>query len=556
MEKDRFISIILLLCLTLGKINTQVEQAVASDDCNDDNGKNLQNEQDLSSVDDLEFNLNVQAAPTDNLHRPMSDETDDRVWPDEPIYRSTRDDNIGLESLPTLRINVEEKTFVPLRSVSVEAWIHTFAADVTLTQTFINLGDKSIEAIYVFPIEENAAVYALTAEIDDRLIKAEIKQKEVAETEYNEAIKHGQTATLLRQSEKTLDTFMINVGALPPWKECRITIRYVTELDLIDGNLIRFVVPSTIAPRYNPELGHLQSPDRTNAKYVQNTPYTISFQIYVERNGISRVANLSHPVNISTSSESINISTQGVALDRDFILNIHLPRKPSSMLIAVEQYNTTKYAALTALIPHNLVKSNYMKSEFIFIVDCSGSMEDENKIGLAREAMLLFIRSLPLNSYFNIIQFGSNYRILFESEMTSVTYNEETAKQAERLFNSMQADFGGTELLAPLQYLKNNPPANDRSRQIFILTDGEVSNTNEVIELCHSMSSTTRIFTFGLGHSPSRSLVKGLARATNGHFVFIPPGEKVDTYVGSQLRRALKPSIVNARLEWHGLSSS
>ena len=68
------------------------------------------------------------------------------------------------------------------------------------------------------------------------------------------------------------------------------------------------------------------------------------------------------------------------------------------------------------------------------------------------------------------------------------------------------------------------------------------------------MSSTTRIFTFGLGHSPSRSLIKGLARATNGHFVFIPPGEKVDTYVGSQLRRALKPSIVNAHLEWHGLS--
>ncbi|CAF3644851.1 unnamed protein product [Rotaria sp. Silwood1] len=485
-----------------------------------------------------------------------SEKIDDVIWPDEPIHRSTRDDNIDLESIPTLRINVEEKTFVPLRNVSVEAWIHTFAADVTLIQTFINMEDKPIEAIYVFPIEENAAVYALTAEIDDRLITAEIKQKEIAEAEYNEAITHGQTATLLRQNEKTLDTFMINVGALPPGKECRITIRYVTELDLINGKSIRFVVPSTIAPRYNPELGHLQSPDRTNAKYVQNTPYTISFQIHVERNGISRVANLSHPVNISTSSELINISTQDVALDRDFILNIHLPKKPSSMLTVVEQYNSTKYAALTALIPHNLVKSNYMKSELIFIVDCSGSMEDENKIGLAREAMLLFIRSLPLNSYFNIIQFGSNYRILFENEMMSVVYNEETAKQAEQLSYSMQADFGGTELLTPLQYLKNNPPTNDRSRQIFILTDGEVSNTNEVIELCYSMSSTTRIFTFGLGHSPSRSLVKGLARATNGHFVFIPPEEKVDTYVGSQLRRALKPSIVNARLEWHGLSSS
>jgi hypothetical protein len=69
------------------------------------------------------------------------------------------------------------------------------------------------------------------------------------------------------------------------------------------------------------------------------------------------------------------------------------------------------------------------------------------------------------------------------------------------------------------------------------------------------MSSTTRIFSFGLGHSPSRSLVKGLARATNGHFVFVPPNSKVDTYVGSQLGRALQPSIVNARLDWRGLST-
>lgn len=66
------------------------------------------------------------------------------------------------------------------------------------------------------------------------------------------------------------------------------------------------------------------------------------------------------------------------------------------------------------------------------------------------------------------------------------------------------------------------------------------------------MSSTTRIFSFGLGDSPSRSLVKGLARATNGHFTFIPPNAKVDSYVASHFSRALQPSIVNARLEWHG----
>lgn len=70
------------------------------------------------------------------------------------------------------------------------------------------------------------------------------------------------------------------------------------------------------------------------------------------------------------------------------------------------------------------------------------------------------------------------------------------------------------------------------------------------------MSSTTRIFSFGLGSSPSRSLVKGLARATNGYFVFVPPGSKVDTYVGSQLARALQPSLTNARLAWHGATTN
>jgi hypothetical protein len=69
------------------------------------------------------------------------------------------------------------------------------------------------------------------------------------------------------------------------------------------------------------------------------------------------------------------------------------------------------------------------------------------------------------------------------------------------------------------------------------------------------MSSTTRIFSFGLGYSSSRSLVKGLARSTNGHFVFIPPNSKVDTYVGSQFGRAFQPSLVNATLQWHGLAS-
>jgi len=65
------------------------------------------------------------------------------------------------------------------------------------------------------------------------------------------------------------------------------------------------------------------------------------------------------------------------------------------------------------------------------------------------------------------------------------------------------------------------------------------------------MSNSTRIFSFGLGRSPSRALVKGLARATNGRFVFIPPKESVDIYVGEQLEKALQSSIANIQIKWN-----
>jgi hypothetical protein len=105
--------------------------------------------------------------------------------------------------------------------------------------------------------------------------------------------------------------------------------------------------------------------------------------------------------------------------------------------------------------------------------------------------------------------------------------------------------------LLPLQWLKDNPLVHGHSRQIFLLTDGEISNVDEVLNLCCLMSVSNRIFSFGLGLSPSRSLVKGLARATNGRFVFIPPYTSVDSYVGEQFQKALQPYITNVQIKWN-----
>ncbi len=177
-----------------------------------------------------------------------------------------------------------------------------------------------------------------------------------------------------------------------------MTIKYVTELDLIDGSSIRFVVPTTIAPRYNPTLGHLQLPDQTKAEYVQKTPYSMRFKAHVLRgeectyrylsieifrkknnlynflDKIMQVANLSHPVNVSVSNQSIDVSSEGIALDRDIILDIDLPANRPTTGVTIEQFNdSSQHAILLAFTPSlsDFIKvsngTEETNTEFIFI---------------------------------------------------------------------------------------------------------------------------------------------------------------------------------------------
>ncbi|CAF2920181.1 unnamed protein product [Rotaria sp. Silwood2] len=422
-----------------------------------------------------------------------------------------------------------------------------------LVRQKLGTGFKHAMSKIIHNPEEQAAIYSFIARIDDREIVAQLKEKKEAQKEYSDALQQGHGAYLLEQDEKSQDNFIINVGSLPAGKECHISISYVSELDLIQhGKRIRFVIPTTIAPRYNPGKGGISSPAGTTSKYVQAAPYTVEFNCRVEKVNVSRVSSASHPIQVGFGQEDVyvlELAQQNTHLDRDILVDIELIDNHSNTIVTVEPGAVMASFTPTEQDCQRPMNNEETTNEFIFVVDCSGSMEDENKIGLARQAMLLFLKSLPLDCHFNIIRFGSNHKALF-NEITAI-YNEENARKAEQLINELRADLGGTKLLRPLQWLEEHSPSQGRARQIFLLTDGEISNVNEVLDLCRSMANSTRIFSFGLGHSPSRSLVKGLARATNGRFVFIPPNSSVDVHVGEQLQKALQSCITNIEVKWN-----
>jgi len=70
------------------------------------------------------------------------------------------------------------------------------------------------------------------------------------------------------------------------------------------------------------------------------------------------------------------------------------------------------------------------QSEFLFLLDRSGSMSG-SRIEMAKSALLLFLKSLPPDCYFNIIGFGDKFEYLFPK---SKKYEDSSLEKVKIVF--------------------------------------------------------------------------------------------------------------------------
>jgi len=445
---------------------------------------------------------------------------------------------------------VAEGSAVPLEGVSVEAWIKEFCARVTVSQRYRNTGAKPIEAVYVFPLDEGAAVSGFEAVIDGVHVLGEVKEREQAFSDYDDALAAGHGAYLLDQERP--DVFTASIGNLPPGKEALVRLSYVTELER-EGDDIRFVLPTTVSPRYAPaedRVGVGRTPaEALNPPVAWSVPYGLELVAHLEAgSAIRSVESPTHPISVELDGArgTVRLGGRETALDRDFVLRVALaePQKPRAW---VEVDDAGRRAALLVFTPKFEVEE--APSEILFVIDRSGSMEGTS-IAEARNALQLSLRSLTAGNRFNIVGFGSTYEVLFPE---SRPYDEKSLAEASAHVQSLRANLGGTEILAPLKAVLEKEPIAGLPRQLFILTDGQVTNTEAVIQLIRRHSETTRVFTFGVGAGASRHLVRGLARAGGGSAEFISPGERIEVKVMRQLGKALAPALTEVKVDWGGL---
>eukprot|EP00294_Goniomonas_avonlea_P013028 CAMPEP_0114548258 /NCGR_PEP_ID=MMETSP0114-20121206/4886_1 /TAXON_ID=31324 /ORGANISM="Goniomonas sp, Strain m" /LENGTH=678 /DNA_ID=CAMNT_0001732837 /DNA_START=15 /DNA_END=2048 /DNA_ORIENTATION=- len=432
---------------------------------------------------------------------------------------------------------------LPLQSVDVEAKLVDTAAEVTITQTFVSQGATPVETIFAFPLDEGAAVCGFEAQVGTRTIVGLVKEKFEAEAEYHAAIRQGKTASLL--SEVKADVFQLSLGNVPPQLTVRVRTTYVTELKA-EGDATRFLLPTTVAPRYTP-AGVSGVPSGPSAVAGGNWGLKLSLEVEM-RSPIVSVTSPSHDVvsvtGDSSATATVTLSEGRAILDKDLTILIHTADPHQPRVCVEEDGSTGGRAAMLTLCPN--IELDDARCEIVFVVDRSGSMAG-SQIAQARSALQLFLRSLPADCYFNIIGFGSRHETLFPR---STQYSPQTLNTATQHVAHMQANLGGTELLRPLQTIASMRSIPGYSRQVFVLTDGQVSNTEQVFAQVKSMSSTARVFSLGIGGGVSHHLVEGMARAGRGNAQFVAADERLETKVIRQLKDALQPALVDVSIDW------
>uniref|UniRef100_A0AAX7ULE7 von Willebrand factor A domain containing 5A n=1 Tax=Astatotilapia calliptera TaxID=8154 RepID=A0AAX7ULE7_ASTCA len=462
-----------------------------------------------------------------------------------------------------------QKEPVPLKSIEVELEVRDHVATVVSTLNYENKEDKPLEAVFVFPLPGDAAVCHFSAQIGQTQIVAEVKEKQKAREEYDDALSSGQQAFLLEESDESPDIFSLRVGSLPPAESASIRLEYVTELAVQADDGLRFCLPGVLNPRYQPQ-GSEGAGVQVTSVPASLVPYSLSFSARVSSpRPISKVeSNCSldplQYLNTDQTQATVKLAA-GHKFDRDVELLIYYKdaHQPTAVVEAGQASaepgslmgDPVVMVSLYPEFPQSVMSSTASCGEFVFLVDRSGSMDcatnnteqQETRISSAKDTLLLLLKSLPMGCYFNIYSFGSSYEHIFPK---SVEYGEKTMEEALKKVEQMKADLGGTEILEPLKHIYSQPCIPTQPRQLFVFTDGEVGNTKEVIDLVKKNSGSHRCFSFGIGEGASSALINGMAKEGGGHAQFITGTDRMQPKVMQSLRFALQPAVEDVSVTW------
>ena len=462
------------------------------------------------------------------------------------------------------------------------AEINEIFAKTELIQEFRNSYEDSIELEIIFPINKDINLSKFEISMNEKKIVSRIMQKEKAEEKYTDTIAKGNTG-FLGQYSTDMKSYCVNIGNLNSKEKITLKTIYNQSISSYDmsyeyiimNNFPSFIFNSKTKEEvkenkieiiYNINITACSKITRlfTNFKNKENLIIT-----YNEDYTKSKISNrmeqdLSNKIlnenKINEDELHILFRTKDINKPKLFYQYNPFLKKHSYSLNYL--YSSDEISELID-IPEKPIEndaqsfydkylSNLVSDDpalFIFLVDQSYSMSGD-AINVVIESLLIFIQSLPKDSYFQIIGFGSNFEKYNE---IPVKYDNNNIKEIINKIKELKADKGGTNIIDPLNDIFKNKKEYEKiklNKNIILLTDGEVENKNECFNLIKENCDIFRVHSIGIGLDFDSELIKLCGIYGKGSFNFVKNLENINVAIIKILKKCIMPYLYDIKFNF------
>ena len=414
--------------------------------------------------------------------------------------------------------------------MKVTTYINEIYSETEVEISYKNTKEDSVELIVEIPIRTEIIFNYFTAKINDKIIKSKVIETNKAEEKYTDAIASGNKgiATSYDNENKICS---LKIGNLLNNETLNLKFSFIQLINIKDSfyciNLIKEF------PTFN---------DFNSENYEG--------KIIIETK--SEIINLIQKINSEEIKNKIKYSENKYKAEiklkkKKLIDKILFKTKNIENPLMICQYNPKLNEMNYIYNYYNINNSNTNNKQypclFIFLIEQSGSMSDTIKT--VSKTLKKLIQKLPKNSYYQLIGFGSNYKIYNPNPEKNT---KENLEKAYEIINSLNADLDGTNLSEPLNYILNKGYSNYKeinlSKQIIILNDGNINVGNDIIELIKLHNNEFRIHTIGIGNYINKKLIMQTSISGNGSYYFISENLKaLDDKILEILKESTKEYI-------------
>ncbi|HEX4451164.1 MAG TPA: VIT domain-containing protein [Kofleriaceae bacterium] len=476
---------------------------------------------------------------------------------DDELASFARDPEAGYGCLRS------ERGVLPLVALHVRAEVSGVVAATSVTQTFANTTGFAIEATYIFPLPDRAAVRRFRMEVNGRLVEGIVEERGAARDGYDRAIAAGQRAAIAE--EERPGVFTLRVGNLMPGERATIELSLVGPLPIDDGE-VTFQFPLVVAPRYIPgnELGGEQAglgvagdtdlvPDASRISPPvrlpgMRNPVQLELEVAFER-APKGIASSLHAVSDDGRTIRVQPHPGGRSgaqpgsndrLDRDFILRWRIDEAElASSLVCADDADGRAGTFMLTLVPPSTRATAQKPRDVVIVIDRSGSMGGWKMVA-ARRAAARLIDSLTSRDRFCAIAFDDHIEAIPSRGLADAT--DRARFRAVESLAKIDAR-GGTELAQPLEAAVDLLAGGyaDRERVVVLVTDGQVGNEDDVLRMLAPKIKNVRVFTLGIDQAVNAAFLRRLAGVGAGMCELVESEDRLDAVMAKFHRRIGAP---------------